>query len=413
MNIKIMNALAGILGIMCIVSSAFAGSIVPSDAPGSHKTYSLQDIYNRMAEGVMGVKQFSHYPDYAPGSSPKKYTINDVMEKAPEPEAILTEAAGDGDVLLGKYYWGLNSNFWGRRVGTGKLILQSSGWDNECFQTSPPLGGGPVTRTTCDIASDMGIHTGQDGSSVPTSKGRSFIWGYTYPYKTPVKNADGSIAKNADGSAQTVFSPRFKNNTRVVVSSGLTLADGTVTDNATGLIWVRRVDCMVGLMTSRGAMAWQQLIYNVQKFRHGQCNGELMDGSSAGQWRLPTIRELLSLVDFSGMDYDLADSFPNTPSITKLQDALPLAQCHPDNRTVDYGDPNKCRVYELAPSSGVYGSYPFLDLNSVTVLWSSTTVYSDETQAWALDLSQYGNVLKRAQKIHQNSFLVVREPSIP
>jgi len=403
MNIKIMNALAGILGIMCIVSSAFAGSIVPSDAPGSHKTYSLQDIYNRVDSGTAGVKQFSHYPDYVPGSLPKKYTINDVMEKAPE--AITSPmAAEDGDVVVGKYYWGLNSQSWGRRSGTGRLVLQASGWDNECFETSPPLGGSTVTRVKCSILGEMEMHRGQDGSSVKTPQGNSFKWGYTYPYTASVKNADGS--------AKTVFSPRFKNNTHVT-ASGSTLTDGTVTDNVTGLIWVRRMNCMVGFMTSRRTMTWPQLIYNVQKFRHGQCNGELMDGSVGGEWRLPTIRELLSLVDFSGMDYDAANSYPTVNDITKLPDILPLAQCHPENRTLDYADPTKCRVAEVVAGSFKYGSYPFLDLDPINELWSSTTAYSDETQAWTLSLAGGGALLARRNKNHQYSFIVVREPRRP
>ena len=73
-------------------------------------------------------------------------------------------------------------------------------------------------------------------------------------------------------------SPRFTDNT-----------NGTVTDNATGLIWLKNANCF-------SALNWQSALDAVNGLAHGGCN--LSDGSTAGQWRLPNLRELMSLVDW-------------------------------------------------------------------------------------------------------------------
>ena len=66
--------------------------------------------------------------------------------------------------------------------------------------------------------------------------------------------------------------------------------NGTVTDLCTGLIWLKNMGCAPaqGLAAH---MVWAANLAN------GQCN--LTDGSQAGQWRLPTLPELTSLLDYS------------------------------------------------------------------------------------------------------------------
>jgi quinol monooxygenase YgiN len=72
--------------------------------------------------------------------------------------------------------------------------------------------------------------------------------------------------------------PRFNNN-----------GDGTVTDKLTGLIWLQDADRF-------GEVSWEQALVNVRHLASGSC--ELADGSRAGDWRLPNIRELFSLIDY-------------------------------------------------------------------------------------------------------------------
>jgi len=64
--------------------------------------------------------------------------------------------------------------------------------------------------------------------------------------------------------------------------------DGTVTDNLTGLIWLKNANCF-------GYRNWWEAIADCNALANGQCG--LADGSSGGEWRLPNLFELQSLLD--------------------------------------------------------------------------------------------------------------------
>jgi hypothetical protein len=66
--------------------------------------------------------------------------------------------------------------------------------------------------------------------------------------------------------------------------------DGTISDNLTGLIWLKRSNCF-------GMRTWDQALYDANNLASGQC--DLTDGSVAGDWRLPNRKELRSLQDYS------------------------------------------------------------------------------------------------------------------
>jgi hypothetical protein len=74
-----------------------------------------------------------------------------------------------------------------------------------------------------------------------------------------------------------------------------TSANGTVTDHLTGLIWLQQGDCFT-------AQSWENAITSAHTLASGQCG--LTDLSTAGMWRLPNIRELLSLVDYGKDETD-------------------------------------------------------------------------------------------------------------
>ena len=63
--------------------------------------------------------------------------------------------------------------------------------------------------------------------------------------------------------------------------------DGTVTDNLTGLIWLKDANCF-------GTRAWYNALSDCNGLSSGSCG--LTDGSSVGDWRLPNRNELASLV---------------------------------------------------------------------------------------------------------------------
>jgi hypothetical protein len=91
-----------------------------------------------------------------------------------------------------------------------------------------------------------------------------------------------SYATGDDGDLEKVVHwviPRFLDN-----------GDGTLTDQATGLIWLKNANCF-------GTRTWNQALSDCNGLSNGQCG--LTDGSSAGDWRLPSIRELHSVIDYS------------------------------------------------------------------------------------------------------------------
>ncbi len=74
-------------------------------------------------------------------------------------------------------------------------------------------------------------------------------------------------------------------------------ADGTVTDMLTGLVWLKDATCedLAGT-DSDGKADWIGALSAAQALADGTCG--LEDGSEAGQWRLPSINELQSLIDY-------------------------------------------------------------------------------------------------------------------
>ena len=65
-------------------------------------------------------------------------------------------------------------------------------------------------------------------------------------------------------------------------------ADGTVTDKLTNLIWLKNANCF-------GGQQWATAVASARALASGQCG--LTDGSTAGQWHLPSRNELESLVN--------------------------------------------------------------------------------------------------------------------
>lgn len=76
--------------------------------------------------------------------------------------------------------------------------------------------------------------------------------------------------------------------------------NGTVTDNLTGLVWLKDANCketVGGIAKNSGALNWFDALTWSNKLASGFCT--LSDGSKAGDWRLPNIVELESLLDLS------------------------------------------------------------------------------------------------------------------
>lgn len=100
------------------------------------------------------------------------------------------------------------------------------------------------------------------------------------------------FASGDDGSIESgtpLPAPRMRDN-----------GNGTVTDTVTGLIWLKKADCI--------NQTWSAAIASVNVLASGQCG--LTDGSTTGQWRIPNRKEMESLSDRS--QNNLADYFDET-----------------------------------------------------------------------------------------------------
>jgi hypothetical protein len=143
------------------------------------------------------------------------------------------------------------------------------------------------------------------------------------PDRAPVAvtGQTGSLAPGDDGDIQAGVpfpSPRFTDN-----------GDGTVTDNLTGLIWLKNANCF-------DEQTWANALSAANNLASGSCG--LTDGSVAGDWLLSNVRELQSLIHFG----------------TVPQPALPVG-------------------------------HPFLG-GPWTWYWSSTSGFGRPNLAWAVDL---------------------------
>jgi hypothetical protein len=118
--------------------------------------------------------------------------------------------------------------------------------------------------------------------------------GQTTSYET---GDDGDLQKGVAWPT-----PRFVDN-----------ANGTVTDNLTDLIWLQDANCVTFFSsdnTEQNSRSWNTALTATNSLANGYCG--LSDGSNAGDWRLPDIKELQSLIDCGRHSPALPSNHPFT-----------------------------------------------------------------------------------------------------
>lgn len=170
---------------------------------------------------------------------------------------------------------------------------------------SGPSDSGSAMYTLDDIynrLSDNIVGTKRSGSfgepsADPGTTGHTLddIYNLAIPTQVPITGQTTSYQTGDDGTLQTgipVPVERFTDN-----------GNGTVTDNLTGLVWLQNANAF-------GDDDWSDSLSTVAALEDDGTT--LTDGSAAGDWRLPNMKELLSLVDYGKINPALPTGHPFT-----------------------------------------------------------------------------------------------------
>jgi hypothetical protein len=163
------------------------------------------------------------------------------------------------------------------------------------------------------------------GGSAACAEDGFYVIGGGKSASVPKTGQTTSYATRDDGALQKGVAwptPRFTDN-----------GNGTVTDKLTKLIWMKNANAF-------GTKNWADALTTANTLASG--SGDINDGSKAGDWRLPNVRELQSLVDYAFY----YPALPNTLGTGKWAEGNPF--------------------------QGVQSSY----------YWSSSTCAYNTTSAW-------------------------------
>lgn len=226
------------------VSPASSGELdSPADPtdPAS-ALYTLEDIYFRLTTGATGSKRSGGFTEPSEGPGDVGHTTDEIMDTAPLLDD--TNGASPEDVQTGKTFWGLTGGNWGKQTGTGNISSQAL-----------------IPDTGQSICFD------RVGTAI---------------------DCEGSGQDGEQHTGMPLPSPRFTDH-----------GNGTVSDQLTGLIWLKNANCY-------GFRTWEQALGDSAGLKDGECG--LSDNSVAGDWRLPNLFELESLRNMNYFDPPLSDA---------------------------------------------------------------------------------------------------------
>ncbi len=274
------------------------------DSPGTQPSagsgmYTLQGLYDYLVNGVTpAISGIFQEPAAGPGSTGK--TTKDIYEGV---KALFDAANATADkVLDSATFFSTDPANWGPKVGTmtTRTLSAVSASVLEGFYNATTLDAVDADLAAVNIKSGVNLF-GVDGNypiAAVEKTGQTSCWDES-------GNSISCAGTGQDGEYQkgaTPPSPRFTDN-----------GDGTVTDNMTGLIWLKDADCLEnsgGIDKTMGYLTWANALTWSNNLANGSCG--LSDGSAAGDWRLPNRKELLSLLDLETYDPALPSGHPFT-----------------------------------------------------------------------------------------------------
>lgn len=260
---------------------------------------------NGLANGACGLTD---------GSSAGQWRLPNLVEL----ESLMDVSANSPAITPGNPFSNVsNGNYWSSTVYYGGLAGSTNAW---AIRFSD---GRYMNDTSSDVMATA-------YNNVWAVRGSS-----------PSLQASGAyvhFANGDDGSTQAgapLPFPRMRDN-----------GNGTVTDMATGLVWMKKADCI--------HQSWTGAVAAVNALASGQCG--LADGSTTGSWRMPNRKEMQSLADRALNNH--ADYFDSTfTSITP-------------------------GIASIAPVFNNFIQFQYY--------WTSSTDAADITKAWAVFSCDYG-----------------------
>jgi len=227
-----------------------AAGLEPSAAPtdAASAGYTTDDLYNRLQSGAAATKRTGGFtePSAGPADNATK-TLDEIMAVAPAPNN--GTGLKPSEAPNGKVFWGLNqaAGSWGPQTGSNANVVDTS------EATAPAAAATIATGKKAFV----------NGAAVTG----------TLPAPGPIYACTGTL-----------------NGTRWCDNG-----NGTVRDMTTGLVWLKNANCAATLngVVKTSTLTWDNARIWSAAMVSGQCG--LTDGSSAGDWRLPTKNELVGV----------------------------------------------------------------------------------------------------------------------
>ena len=251
-----------------------------SSDPANTSSYTLADLYNRLNAGTAGLQSTFTEPTSAPGLS-TMYTLNLIMGKAPVVDN--TNGVLPAEVLTGKTFWSLRTSggTWGKLTGSMPnrgAVTYTPGTSEQAVAAGYHNGSGKVEGDADLVEGNI-----KSGANIFGVAGNTNVVNTSSGDAGAAQILSGKIAW-VDGSEVTGTMPaRFTDN-----------GNNTVTDNRTGLMWAQDAN-----LPNSGLGHTPSSSYCL--------NLEL---GGANDWRLPTIYELSTLVDYLQSDPALPVGHP-------------------------------------------------------------------------------------------------------
>jgi hypothetical protein len=203
---------------------------------------------------------------------------------------------------------------------SGEILMGAIAWVDgvEVTGTMPDNGAVTIVPTTTAQTVAAGYHSGAgtvegdadlaagniiSGVSIFGVDG-THVGGPAYPSQVPKTGQTETYGTGDDGDLEEGVawpSPRF-----------ITSTTGIVTDTLTGLVWLQNANC------ANATRAWATALADVAQLNtdgtmsNNDCGDTSNEGSYQTDWRLPNVRELQSLIDYSQYTLALPSGHPFT-----------------------------------------------------------------------------------------------------